>query len=187
MTGRRADGRTGGFFLVVLLLTACQASTTRPTFGPLPGAATGEVHLGPAEATKTLAEALTADSIQLKFVHESDGVIVSEWLDVPGYQRASGRALGPGTVRVRAWVDLGVVSQGDTASVYTVETAYRVYADPSRDERELEQPVADTHPVRVKVVRLLDRLVKQYGGVSAVADSTRPPMPPPPPPPPSAR
>jgi hypothetical protein len=45
---------------------ACQASTTRPTFGPLPGAATGEVHLGPAEATKTLAEALTADSIQLK-------------------------------------------------------------------------------------------------------------------------
>jgi len=79
------------------------------------------------------------------------------------------------------------VSQGDTASVYTVETAYRVYADPSRDERELEQPVADTHPVRVKVVRLLDRLVKQYGGVSAVADSTRPPMPPPPPPPPSAR
>jgi hypothetical protein len=108
---------------------------------------------------------------------------VSEWLDVPGYQRASGRALGPGTVRVRAWVDLGVVSQGDTASVYTVEAAYRVYADPSRDERELEQPVAETHPVRVKVARLLDRLVKQYGG--APRSPIRPPPMPPPDRPPS--
>ena len=180
-------GRSVG--LSVLCLAACQASTTRPTFGPLPGAATGEVHLGPAEATKILAEALRTDSIALRFVHEGDGVIVSEWLEVPGYQRASDRVLGPGTVRVRAWIDLGVVSQADTSSVYVVETAYRVYADPSREERELEQPVAETHPARVKVVRLLDRLIREYGDapvVPAVPDSTRPPVPPPPPPPPSS-
>ena len=168
---------------VVLALAACQASTTRPTFGPLPGAATGEVHLGPEEATKVLAEALTTDSIALHFVHEGDGVIVSEWLDVPGYQKSNGRGLGPGTVRVRAWVDMGVITQADTASVYTVETAYRVYADPSREERETEQPVAETHPARIKIAKLLERIVKEHGGGGpAPADSVlRQPAPPPPP------
>jgi len=189
MTGGRADGPTGwAARLGLLLLAACQATTTRPTFAPLPGAITGEVHLGPAEATRTLAEAFQADSIALRFVHESDGVIVSEWLDVPGYVVNPGRALGPGSVRVRAWVDLGVITQADTASVYTVETAYRVFADPSREERELEQPVAETHPARVKVARLLDRLMREYGDLpalpdSAAADSTKPVIPPPTPPP----
>ena len=165
-----------------LLLVSCQASTTRPTFGPLPGTATGEVHLGPEEATRILAAAFTADSIALRFVHEGDGVIVSEWLDVPGYQKSTGRVLGPGSVRVRAWVDRGVINQADTASVYTVETAYRVYADPSREERELEQPVAETHPARLKVARLLDKLVRTYGDAPAPPDSVlREPAPPPPP------
>jgi len=121
-------------------------------------------------------------------VHEGDGVIVSEWIDVPGYAVNTGRALGPGTVRVRAWVDLGVINQADTASVYTVEAAYRVFADPSREERELEQPVADTHPARLKVARLLKRLVREYGDGPSVPDSTAPAVrldPPPPAPPPA--
>ena len=114
-------------------------------------------------------------------------MIVSEWLDVPGYQQAAERPLGPGTVRVRAWVDRGVITQADTSSIYTVETAYVVYADPSREERELEQPVAETHPARVKVARLLERLIRLHGDAPAPADSTAPPaMPPPPPPPPSS-
>jgi len=167
------------FRLSVLLLVGCQATTTRPTFAPMPGAATAEVHLGPAEATRVLAGALQSDSIALRFVHEGDGVIVSEWLEVPGYQRTMGRALGPGSIRVRAWVDRGVITQADTASVYTIETAYRVFADPSREERELEQPVADNHPARVKVARLLDRLVKLYGDPAPVgpADSVKVPVP----------
>jgi hypothetical protein len=162
-------------------LVSCQASTTRPGFAPLPGAATGAVHLGPEQATRVLAEAFKSDSIALHFVHEGDGVIVSEWLDVPGYQPTKGRTLGPGVLRVRAWVDRGVIAQADTASVYTVETAYRVFTDPSREERETEQPVAETHPARVKVVRLLDKLVKLYGDAApAAADSTKPAVPPPP-------
>ncbi len=167
--------------LSVLLLVGCQASTTRPNFGPLPGAATAEVHLGPAEATRVLADALQSDSITLRFVHEGDGIIVSEWLEVPGYQRTAERALGPGIVRVRAWVDLGVITQADTASVYTIETAYRVFADPSREERELEQPVAETHPARLKVARLLEKLVRLYGDAPAPADSAAPAVPPVPP------
>jgi hypothetical protein len=169
--------------LALIAAAACQASTTRPTFGPLPGAASGEVHLGPEEATRILAAALASDSIPLHFVHEGDGVIVSEWLDVPGYQKSNGRGLGPGTVRVRAWVDRGVINQADTSSVYTVETAYRVYADPAREGRELEQPVAETHPARLKIARLLERLVRTHGDAPATASDSllRTPAPPPPP------
>jgi hypothetical protein len=148
----------------------------------LPGAATAEVHLGPEEATRVLVKALKEDSIPARFIHEADGVVVSEWVDVPGYQVSTNRVLGPGTVRVRAWVDRGVINQADTSSVYTIETAYRVYADPSREERELEQPVAETHPARVKVAKLLERLVREYGDAPAPADSVlRTPAPPPPP------
>ena len=86
-------------------------------------------------------------------------------------------------MRVRAWVDRGVITQADTASVYTVETAYRVFVDPSREARETEQPVGDLHPARVKIVKLLERLTKEHGGGGpAPADSTlRQPAPPPPP------
>ena len=178
----RRPGLPSFRLLSVLACAGCQASTTRPTFDPLPGAVTAEVHLGPEEATRTLVAALTEDSIAIKFVHESDGVVVSEWVDVPGYQKSNGRVLGPGVVRVRAWVDRGVINQADTSSVYTIETAYRVYADPSREERELEQPVAETHPARIKVARLLERLIREYGDAPAPADSTlRTPAPPPPP------
>ena len=169
------------FRLLFLALVGCQASTTRPTFGPLPGAATAEVHLGPEEATRVLVEALKEDSIPARFVHEGDGVVVSEWVDVPGYQVSASRILGPGSVRVRAWVDRGAITQADTSSVYTIETAYRVYADPSREERELEQPVAETHPARLKVAKLLQKLVGAYGDAPVAADSIlRTPAPPPP-------
>jgi len=146
-------------FTAILLFVGCQTTSTRPGFGPLPGSATAEVELFQGRATQILAEALRADSIPVARVVEIDGVIESDWFAVPGYQVVQSRALGPGTVRVRAWVDIGKPGY----SVYTIETVYRVYADPSRQERELEQPVAETHPARVKVAKLLERLVERYG------------------------
>jgi hypothetical protein len=122
-----------------------------------------------AEATRVLADSLQADSIPMKRVVEIDGMIESNWFNVPGYTVASGRHLGPGVVRVRGWVDPGKAGY----SVYTIEAVYRVYADPSREERELEQAVAETHPARVKVTKLLDRLVQLYGDpTERKADST---------------
>ena len=142
-----------------VLTASCQTATTRPGYGPLPGSPTAEVRLTQARATSVLAEALRADSIPVKRVEEIDGLIESDWFAVPGFQVTGDRPLGPGIVQVRAWVDVGKAGH----SVYTIETVYRVYADPSRPARELEEAVAATHPARVKVGKVLEGLVKQYG------------------------
>lgn len=162
--------------LTLVLVSGCQTATTRPGYGPLPGSPTAEVRLTQARATSVLAEALRTDSIPVKRVEEIDGLIESDWFAVPGYQISRDRPLGPGIVLVRAWVDVGKAGH----SVYTIETVYRVYADPSRPSREMEEAVGATHPARVKVGKVLEGLVKQYG---------EPPPPPPAPilPPDSAR
>lgn len=147
------------WLLVLALATACQTATTRPGYGPMPGSPTAEVRLMQGQATTVLAEALRADSIPVKRVEELDGLIESDWFVVPGYQVSRDRPLGPGIVLVRAWVDVGKAGH----SVYIIETVYRVFADPSRPARELEEPVAATHPARVKIGKVLEGLVKQYG------------------------
>jgi hypothetical protein len=48
--------------------------------------------------------------------------------------------------------------------VLTVETLYRPLADPSLPERELERQVPLVHPTAVKVVRVLEALLKRHGG-----------------------
>ncbi|HET9514499.1 MAG TPA: hypothetical protein VFO95_11285 [Gemmatimonadales bacterium] len=173
---RRAGGRAGrraGFpsalsaFSALSVLIGCQTATTRPGFLPVPGSPTAEVRLLVPRATEVLAEALRSDSIPLKRVVEIDGVIESEWFSVPGYAVAGGRPLGPGIVRVRAWVDVGKPGH----SIYTLETVYRVFADPSRDPRELEQPVSETHPASLKVKKVLETLLTEYGEPVVKADS----------------
>ena len=46
----------------------------------------------------------------------------------------------------------------------TVETLYRPAADPSLSERELERQVPQTHPTALKVVAVLEALLKRHGG-----------------------
>ena len=147
---RRAGGRAGrraGFpsalsaFSALSVLIGCQTATTRPGFLPVPGSPTAEVRLLVPRATEVLAEALRSDSIPLKRVVEIDGMIESEWFSVPGH------------------------------SIYTLETVYRVFADPSRDPREQEQPVSETHPARLKVKKVLETLLTEYGEPVVKADS----------------
>jgi hypothetical protein len=45
-----------------------------------------------------------------------------------------------------------------------VETLYRPLLDPSLPERELEQQVPRDHPVAMKVVATLKKLVDRFGG-----------------------
>jgi len=158
--------RTAG--LMVLLLSACQASTTRPGFAPLPEAATAQVRLEVPAATKALADALRADSIPVARVVERDGVVESDWFEVPGFMVTTKRPLGPSVVRVRGWVDVGRPGH----SLYTVEAAYRVYADPSRPSRELEASLPEGHPAQVQVHAAIRKLLRQYGSPDDVkADS----------------
>jgi hypothetical protein len=140
---------------------ACQPNTTRPSFTPLPEAAGTEVRLSVPEATRHLAEALRADSIPPRKVQLRDGYIETAWFEAGSGRVVRGRrAVGPGIVRVRAWAD---PARPGSAQL-TVETLYRPLLDPSLPDRELEREVAPDHPVAIKVVATLKKLVDRFGG-----------------------
>ena len=145
--------------LTLLLLADCRATTTRPAFVPLPSAPTAEVELDIPSATRALAERLAQDSIVLARIRESDGFIDSGWLDAQTLERTARRPLGPGVVRVRAWVN----PSKEFWSELVVEAIYRPFADPSRPERELELPLPQDHPLQRRIVGSLRKLIEQHG------------------------
>ncbi|MGE5231022.1 MAG: hypothetical protein ACM3NS_04725 [Deltaproteobacteria bacterium] len=139
---------------------ACLLSTSRPTFGPLLGAETAEVHLAPAAATQRLGEALLADSIPVTDMAPRDGYVQTPWFDAATGRPTRRSALGPEVVRVRGWVNPGRYGHSDLR----VEVAYRALWDPAVPERELERPVPPDHPVRTRVQAALDTLARRFGG-----------------------
>jgi hypothetical protein len=147
-----------GFTLGV---AACQPTTTRPPFPPLPEAAGSEIRLPVPMATRRLAEALKADSIPARKVRLRDGYIETPWFEARnGRPVGQRRAIGQGVVRIRAWAD----PARPGSSQLTVETLYRPVVDPSLPYRELEREVRRDHPVAKKVEAVLLGLVKRFGG-----------------------
>jgi hypothetical protein len=141
-------------FVALLLGAACYPATTRPDVTPMPDAARVEVELFVPQATRALALALDADSIPVRRTEPDDGWLESEWMDAVSLQPVTGRPLGIGTVKVRAFVEPGQPNH----SVIIVETVYRPVVDPSRPERDLERQVPAGHPVAARVAKILDAL-----------------------------
>jgi hypothetical protein len=151
--------------VALALLAACKPDTTRPAITPFPEAAGVEIRLRPQEAASRLAEALRADSLPPSQIRLRDGYLETRWLDSATGRPTSRRPLGTDVVRLRGWADPG--RPGFT--VLTVETLYRPLADPSLPERELERQVPRTHPTAVKVEKILEAMLKRYGGPPAPA------------------
>jgi hypothetical protein len=149
--------------LAAAALPGCRPVTTRPPFPPVPEAASTEIRLPPAEATRLLAEALAADSIPAPHVDLRDTWMDTGWFVAATGQPVHHRATGPRVVRVRAWAD--PTHPGNCKVV--VETVYRPRADPSLPQRELDRQVPRDHPVAIKVRAALQDLVKKYGGPPA--------------------
>lgn len=145
--------------LACLILAACQPTTTRPPFGPVPEALGGELRLTVPQATRRLAEALRADSIPANTVRLRDGYIETPWFLTRTRRPTKQRPLGTGVVRIRAWAD--PARSGSTQ--ITVETLYRPRLDPSLPDRELEREVPRDHPVALRVEAALKRLVERFG------------------------
>jgi hypothetical protein len=142
------------------LVLACRPESTRPPFPPVPEAASIEIRLPPADATRLLAEALRADSIPPARIELGDTWFETGWFVATTGQPAHHRATGLDVVRVRAWAD--PTHPGNCKVV--VETVYRPMADPSLPQRELDRQVPRNHPVAIKVRAALQELVKRYGG-----------------------
>ena len=146
--------------LAGLLLVACRPETTRPAIVPLPEAAATEIRVAPQEATRSLAEAMTAESLPPRVIRVRDAYLETDWLDSATGRPAGRRPIGTGVVKVRAWADPG--RPGNTLLI--VETLYRPLADPSLPERELEHQVPRDHPTALKMAGILDAMLKRYGG-----------------------
>jgi hypothetical protein len=155
----------------VLAALTCRPTTTRPPITPYPEAAGTEVRLPVPEATRRLAEQLRADSILPRTVRLRDGYLETGWFEARTGRPASGRPLGRGVVRIRAWAD----PARPGSSQLSVETLYRPLLDPSLPSRELERQVPREHPVAVKVVGVLRKLVDRYGGSPGPQTEAAPP------------
>jgi hypothetical protein len=148
------------------LLAACQATTTRPAFGPVTGAQTTVLELEVPGATTLLANRLTADSIPVTVLEPRDGFLETPWFDSATVRPTGRRPLGQDVVRVRAWVD----PERPGFSKLTVETLFRDIADPSLPERELDREVPPTHRIAKLVKAVLDSLTRDYGEPEPAAE-----------------
>jgi hypothetical protein len=154
--------------------TACQPNTSRPGFTPLPEAAGTEVRLPVKDATRYLADALRADSIPIRRVMIRDGYLESNWFYSKSKRAVRGRRpLGSEIVRVRAWAD----PARPGSSQLSVETSYRLLADPSLPGRELDRQVPRNHPIGMQVEAALKKLVERYGGPPPPSAQPAPPPP----------
>ena len=156
--------------LALLLAGACRATTSRPTFEPIPTSVRGEVELRIPAATRLLAEALAKDSIAFSFIHERDGYLDSGWLDAATLEKTGARPLGRDVVRVRAWVN----PAKQFWSELVVEATYRAMSDPSRPERELDVALPGDHPLQKKIVGVIRRMVEQYGDRTSLPVAPKP-------------
>ena len=158
LSSRRFLASLGMTFGCVVGL-ACQASTTRPTFGPVTGAQVAVLELDVARATTLVANELKADSFPVTVLEPRDGFLETPWFDSASSHPTTKKPLGRDVVRVRAWVD----PEKPGHSRVTVETLFRDIGDPSLPERELDREVPPDHPTAVRVRAVLDSLRKRYG------------------------
>ena len=141
-------------------LVACFPTTTRPPFSAVPSAPAFDIELLVPQATRALALALDADSIPVRRTEAKDGWLETDWFDVHTLRATTRRPLGPEVVKVRAFID---PSRPNHSNI-TIETVFRPIADPSRADRELEQQVPPNSVVLARVVTLMTKLARQYGG-----------------------
>lgn len=132
----------------------------------MPEARQGQIELDPQEATKKLAEAMTAAGLPVDEVATREGFVSTFWYDTATKKQVNGRALGADAVRIRAWV----MPWRYGWSEITMEAVYRPVADPSLPERELERSVPYDHPARVAVREIMQRM----GVTSTVAEADAP-------------
>jgi hypothetical protein len=144
--------------LLLAGLAACNPYTTRPHFGPFP--TTGEVvlELPVASATRMVADALIADTIPVGRVEPRDGWLATGWFRPADGAPVAGEPLGEDAVLVRAWVD----PRRPDESRVRIEGVWRPWADPALEPRALERPLPATHPVAIRVGRVLAALAARH-------------------------
>ena len=130
---------------LLLLLSACSPTSTRPSFAPVPEALHAVINAAPAVVTREAQALLAADTIRVRVVSERDA-----WLETNEFA---------GTHRLRLWADPDVPGK----SRVTIEAVYRPIDDPSRQARDLERAAEPGSAGQQRAARLLEALKEKLG------------------------
>jgi len=123
-----------------ICVAACNPTTTRPDFRPFPQAQTVLLVARPLQVIPYLATLVQAESLRVRRASPRDGYLETDWYDTRtrrSYRDGQGVPNLASSVKLRCWADPYV--PGET--VLTLEVAYRLRYDPSRNGRDWETVV----------------------------------------------
>ena len=149
-------------FAFATFVAACSPTTTRPDYRPLPLARTAQIYARPQQVIPALADLVKAESLRVRRANPRDGYLETDWYDTRTHRSfrndAAVRDMSH-TVKLRCWADPYVPGQ----TILTVEVAYRLRQDPSRNGRDLEILAAGGQPGDTLAGKLLAQLKQQLG------------------------
>ena len=125
-----------GGLTALLFFAACNPTTTRPDFRPLPQARAAQILARPQQVIPAAAALVVAGSLRVRHASPRDGYLETDWYDTRTHRSFRDGAAPSDlahTVKLRFWADPYV--PGET--ILTLEVAYRLRYDPSRDGRDL--------------------------------------------------
>jgi hypothetical protein len=162
--GGRAVGRSAGIVgwrVAVIAIAACTPVTRRPDFQPFPQAPSLVLVARPPQVIAYLATLVQAESMRVRRLSPADGYLETEWYDTRTRRSYHGVQVSDlaRTIKLRGWADPYV--PGET--VLTIELAYRPRYDPSRTDRDLEQPLAKGQDGAALAEELLGKLKERFG------------------------
>lgn len=149
-------------FAFATFAAACNPTTTRPDFRPLPQARAAQIFARPQQVIPALAALVTAESLRIERANPRDGYLETEWYDTRTRRSFRNGAAVPDlahAVKLRGWADPYVPGQ----TILTLEVAYRLRYDPSRTGRDLETAVPPGQYGDTLADSLVVRLKRQFG------------------------
>jgi hypothetical protein len=149
-------------FAFSIFALACNPTTTRPDFRPLPQARAAQILARPQQVIPAAAALVVAESLRVRHASPRDGYLETDWYDTRAHRSFRDGAAAPDlahTVKLRFWADPYV--PGET--ILTLEVAYRLRYDPSRDGRDLETSVPAGQEGDTLADSLVVRLKRQFG------------------------
>lgn len=148
---------------VVLNGVACNPTSDRPPFAPLPRAMVDTVTAEPDAVIRVMAQQFRARGIELATTSEIDGFLETKGYDVAAKEVRSTDLHHPERiVVVRVWAD--AIPGGRTR--ITTEATHRQAEDPSVMPRVDEVVIGPDHPGRQMILEVLEAAIGQLRGAS---------------------
>ena len=147
---------------LVICVAACNPTTTRPDFRPLPQARAAQIFARPQQVIPAAAALVIAESLRVRHASPRDGYLETDWYDTRTRHSFPDGAAVPDlahAVKLRFWADPYVPGQ----TILTLEVAVRLRYDPSRDGRDLETAVPPGQAGDTLADSLVVRLKRQFG------------------------